>query len=80
MPRPLWTDWCRHRLRLKPKGWTESTAAYCLRELTKHRANGHDPVAIVERALAGGWQGFGSPERNGNGHAPALDRGWQKEA
>ena len=51
-----WDLWCRYRN--SRKGWTADAKALSLRTLTKLRAAGHDPRAVIEQSIERGWTGL----------------------
>lgn len=72
-PQP-WAAWEIHRREIRKK-LTDSTRAAQWRKLDKLRAEGHDPGAVIEHSIAGGWTGLFPPDPpkgriNGNGHSP----------
>jgi len=57
LPADTWAMWVRDRADRR-KSITEAGAKLQLRSLEKLRAQGHDPVLLIETAIASGWQGF----------------------
>lgn len=55
LPAEAWADWHRYRKAKSGKGWTDHAAALALRDLTKLRDQGHNPVAVIEQSIASGW-------------------------
>ena len=70
MPKPIWLNWVDHRRALK-KPLTENSAQLCISQLDGFRADGHDPVGVVNASIMNGWQGLFPPRaapRHANGH------------
>jgi len=60
LDRGLWLRWVKDRKDRK-KAITEEGAALQLKHLGEYRADGHSPMTIIERAIAGGYQGLFPP-------------------
>lgn len=58
LPAEAWDAWCQHRVAKDRKGWTHAAAIRCVAQLEKFRAEGDDPVAVIDQAIAGGWTGL----------------------
>lgn len=56
-----WAAWKRHRKAMR-KPLTADAEALSLRELTKMKADGYDPTAVIENAILKGWQGLYPPK------------------
>ena len=56
LPANTWQAFIDYR-KAKRKPLTPQAAALTLRDLDKARAFGHDPVALIETAIANGWTG-----------------------
>ncbi|MFN9476383.1 helix-turn-helix domain-containing protein [Acidovorax sp.] len=69
LPAEAWALWVRHRTEAR-KPITEDGARLQLKTLTKLRAEGHDPVLVIERSVEGGWQGL-FPAKDGSTKAAA---------
>lgn len=55
LPAEAWADWVEHRKAVKAP-MTEKAAQLCLRKLDKLRADGNDPVAVIEQSvITGRW-------------------------
>ena len=70
LPRPLWDRWQAHRRALK-KPMTADGALLTLAQLEKAKGFGHDPVELLETAIANGWQGCVFPDKH---YQPAAVR------
>ena len=70
LPRALWDRWQAHRLALK-KPMTADGALLTLAQLEKAKGFGHDPVELLETAIANGWQGCVFPDKH---YQPAAVR------
>ena len=57
IPVDLWATWAKDRADRK-KPITEAAAKLQLRKLAEMREKGQDPVAVIENAIANGWQGL----------------------
>ncbi|MFZ4792429.1 MAG: hypothetical protein ACOYMW_16340, partial [Candidatus Competibacteraceae bacterium] len=58
IPTDLWQAYIDHRkAKGKDKALTASSATLTLKQLEKAKGFGHDPVALVESAIANGWTG-----------------------
>ncbi|NKE47034.1 hypothetical protein HB662_19800 [Roseomonas frigidaquae] len=55
-----WDAWCRHR---RGKHWTQEAAVLSIRELGKHREDGHDPADVIAHSIASGYRGLFAPNR-----------------
>lgn len=56
LPQSAWDDW--HAFRNQRKGWTRKARELSLSTLTKLRAKGHDPTAVIEQSIERGWTGL----------------------
>ena len=56
LPESTWADW--HAFRNQRKGWTHKARELSLATLTKLRAKGHDPTAVIEQSIERGWTGL----------------------
>lgn len=65
--------WVRDRADRR-KSVTEAGARLQLRSLEKLRTQGHDPVLIIELAIASGWQGFFAAKDGSTRRADAPKR------
>lgn len=55
LPAEAWADWVEHRKAVKAP-MTEKAAQLCLRKLDRLRADGNDPVAVIEQSvITGRW-------------------------
>ena len=63
LPAETWNRWLAHRREIK-KPQTASAAALTLTQLAKAKSFGHDPVELLEIAIANGWQGCVYPEKH----------------
>lgn len=70
LPRTLWDRWQSHRRALK-KPVTSDGALLTLAQLEKAKGFGHDPVELLETAIANGWQGCVFPDKH---YRPAAVR------
>lgn len=70
LPRALWDRWQSHRRALK-KPVTADGALLTLAQLEKAKGFGHDPVELLETAIANGWQGCVFPDKH---YRPAAVR------
>lgn len=57
LPTETWQMWVRNRKETR-KPITEDAAKLQIKTLTKYREEGQDPVAVIENAIANGWQGL----------------------
>jgi uncharacterized protein YdaU (DUF1376 family) len=73
LPAQAWQDW--HDYRNSRKGWTAKARNLSLASLTKLRAKGHDPTAVIEQSIERGWTGLfpvnGDPDANRTRSSPA---------
>lgn len=60
LPRAAWVDWTDHRKRIKAP-MSPKAGELCIRDLGKHRTNGHDPVTVIEHSIKNGWRGLFAP-------------------
>ena len=70
LPRALWDRWQAHRRALN-KPMTADGALLTLARLEKAKGFGHDPVELLETAIANGWQGCVFPDQH---YRPAAVR------
>lgn len=63
LPRALWDRWQSHRRALK-KPVRADGALLTLAQLEKAKGFGHDPVELLETAIANGWQGCVFPDKH----------------
>lgn len=61
LPASAWDDWRQHRFAIK-KPMTPRAEELLIRELGRLREAGHDPVAMIERAITRNWQSFYAPD------------------
>ena len=61
LPRKIWDEWVEHR-RQKRKAITPLSASKTFEVLAKAKASGHNPVELIEKAIASGWQGVFIPD------------------
>ena len=78
IPSESWEAWEQH-LREKRKPLTPSSRMAQWKLLVKYRADGHDPVDVIERSIAGNWQGLYAETKsnggtNGKRFETAFDR------
>lgn len=73
LPSETWQMWVRNRKQAK-RPITEDGAKLQLRNLGNYREEGQDPVAVIENAIANGWQGL-FPLRKANDGAKAATPG-----
>ena len=75
LPREAWVMWAKDRSDRK-KPITQAGAMLQLKDLEKYRAQGHDPVAVIEHSISRGWQGLFPPKeeavRAGGSARPRL--------
>jgi hypothetical protein len=81
LPVETWNGFIAHR-KAKRKPLTPHAAELVIRDLDKARGFGHDPVALIETAIASGWTGcvfedkhFHSPPAAPVSHSPASALG-----
>lgn len=53
LPSDVWADWVAHRKAVKSV-MTERAAQLCIKKLEKLRAEGNDPVAVIEQSIMSG--------------------------
>ncbi len=70
LPRTPWDRWQAHRRALN-KPMTADGALLTLAQLEKAKGFGHDPVELLETAIANGWQGCVFPDQH---YRPAAIR------
>lgn len=58
LPTDAWEMWDSYRAKKSGKGWTAEAKALSIRTLTKLRAEGQDPVALIERSIERNWTTF----------------------
>ena len=75
MPADAWNAWCRHRIALSRKTWTDEAAMGCVRMLAKYRDAGDDPAEVIDQAIASGWRGL-FPLKNRAKQAPGKLDWW----
>lgn len=77
LPESVWQAFVDHRRALK-KPLTAQGARFTLQHLDKARGYGHDPVELVETAIAAGWRGCVFEDKHFQSAAPgrahAADR------
>jgi hypothetical protein len=77
IPTDAWGAWCQHRTGLKRSGWTEAAAVRCIATLRTLRDEGHDPRAVIDQSIAGGWTGlFALRGTAGPARAPSALSQW----
>jgi DNA-binding transcriptional regulator YhcF (GntR family) len=57
LPADAWADWVEHRRQMR-KPMSQKAAEFSIRDLGKLRAEGDDPRAVIEQAIAASWQGL----------------------
>lgn len=82
LPREAWAMWAKDRADRK-KPITRAGATLQLKDLEKYRAQGHDPVAVIENSISRGWQGLFPPREEaaraaGAGRKPSSHSGFDK--
>ena len=70
LPESAWADW--HSFRNQRKGWTRKARELSLATLTKLRARGHDPTAVIEQSIERGWTGLFELKNTVNTHAAST--------
>ena len=75
LPQELWDRWQAHRRALK-KPLSPDAARLSLARLEKAKGFGHDPVELLETAIASGWQGcvFADQHYQPPARSPAAER------
>lgn len=63
LPSDIWQAFINHR-HTKRKPLSAKAAELTLRDLQKAKAFGHDPVVLIEAAIANGWTGCVFPEKH----------------
>lgn len=58
LPTQSWIDWHDYRLKRTPKGWTAKAQELSVATLAKLRAEGHDPVKVIEASIENCWTGL----------------------
>ncbi len=58
LPPEAWADWSEFRRAKSGKGWTKRGAELGIRKLAKLRAQGHNPVEVIEQSIERGWSGL----------------------
>jgi hypothetical protein len=61
LPRDAWSLWCEDR-RKRGKAITDAGARLQVKALQTYRAEGHEPQAVIEHSIAGGYQGLYPPK------------------
>lgn len=61
LPRATWSDWVADR-RERRKPISSRAAGKQLKQLAQLKAEGHDPVAVIDSSIANGWQGLFAPK------------------
>jgi uncharacterized protein YdaU (DUF1376 family) len=61
LPREPWALWCAER-RKTGKAITEAGARLQIKALATYRAEGCEPLAVIEHSIAGGYQGLYPPK------------------
>ena len=72
LPESAWADW--HAFRNSRKGWTHKARSLSLSTLTKLRAKGHDPTAVIEQSIERGWTGLFEPKNETGGNHEHANR------
>ena len=71
-----WQRWSQHRTEIR-KPLKPAQVLAQLNKLDGYRSDGHDPAAVIDHSIAGGWQGLFPPDKrrtNGPGYETAHDR------
>lgn len=68
LPADAWSMWDRYKA---GKGWTVDAKNLSVRSLERLKADGHDPVAIIELAIERGWRGLYAPAEQKAAGRPA---------
>lgn len=58
LPADAWKMWEEFRRAKSGRGWAAGAKALSIRELSKLRAAGHDPQAVIEQSIQRGWTGL----------------------
>lgn len=61
LPRETWADWVADR-RERRKPLSSRAAEKQLKQLAQLKAEGHDPVSVIDSSIANGWQGLFAPK------------------
>ncbi len=82
LPREAWAMWAKDRADRK-KPITRAGATLQLKDLERYRAQGHDPVTVIEHSISRGWQGLFPPREEtaraaGAGRKPSSHSGFDK--
>lgn len=70
-----WAEWSTYRTAKCRKTWTQLAAKKSIQTLSKLRDEGHDPVEVIDQAIASGWTGL-FPVKGGTAIAKANSRSW----
>lgn len=79
LAREDWVRWCADR-RKRSKPITEEAARLQLLQLHKYRKEGHQPKAVIDHSIAGGFQGLYPPKINGTASSAPEHKWWQDQA
>ena len=63
LPQAVWDRWWAHRRALK-KPLSADASTLLFAQLAKAKSFGHDPVELLETAIANGWQGCVFPDKH----------------
>jgi len=58
LPESAWGMWVRHRAKDKRTALDDDSAGLQIKKLAKLRAEGNDPVAVIETSIERGWTGL----------------------
>lgn len=58
LPESAWSMWVRHRAKDKRTALDDDSAGLQIKKLAKLRAEGNDPVAVIEASIERGWTGL----------------------
>jgi hypothetical protein len=61
LPATAWQDWCDHRKAIR-KAMTPKARQLNIARLAELRTEGHDPVRVIENAIASNWTGLYAPK------------------
>ena len=70
LPESAWQDWCDHRKAIR-KAMTPKARELNLARLEELRNEGHDPVRVIENAIASNWTGLYGLKDGKGGNAAA---------
>ena len=69
VPVENWQGFVEMRQRMNAKAWTPRAMKLAINELTKLRAEGYDPTAVLDQSVMNGWKGiFPLKGNQGNGN------------